>query len=170
MGGLQVHLHCRDGTTQVSLCLCPYRYSNLCSKCHSCTSDLPLTHDFPTQPSERTANCVVLRAPRSADAKGVHLLVWNAKILYHASRWRGRLNTMVQTGTFVGLVVASAINVGTNHLIWGWRLSLGLAAVPGAILLLGMLFLVKQHTAAARCCLADVVCFCVTSTCKRQPS
>ena len=44
---------------------------------------------------------------------------------------------MVQTGTFTGLVVASAINVGTNYLVWGWRLSLGLAAVPGAILLLG---------------------------------
>ena len=52
-------------------------------------------------------------------------------------RWRGRLNSMVQTGTFTGLVVASAINVGTNYLVWGWRLSLGLAAVPGAILLLG---------------------------------
>lgn len=45
---------------------------------------------------------------------------------------------MVQTGTFVGLVVASAINVGANHLIWGWRLTLGLAAVPGSILLLGV--------------------------------
>ena len=55
-------------------------------------------------------------------------------------RWRGRLNTMVQTGTFIGLVCASAINVGTNHLIWGWRLSLGLAAVPGGILLLGAFF------------------------------
>ena len=50
------------------------------------------------------------------------------------------MNTMVQTGTFTGLVVASAINVGTNYLVWGWRLSLGLAAVPGAILLLG-----EQH-------------------------
>ncbi len=60
---------------------------------------------------------------------------------------------MVQTGTFVGLVAASAINVGTNHLIWGWRLSLGFAAVPGAILLLGTLPVVKQHIAAARCCL-----------------
>ena len=55
-------------------------------------------------------------------------------------RWRGRLNTMVQTGTFIGLVCASAINVGSNHLIWGWRLSLGLAAVPGSILLLGASF------------------------------
>ncbi|CAL5224738.1 g7471 [Coccomyxa viridis] len=56
-------------------------------------------------------------------------------------QWRGRLNSMVQTGTFLGLVVASAINVGTNYLVWGWRLSLGLAAVPGAILLLGGIFL-----------------------------
>ena len=52
-------------------------------------------------------------------------------------RWRGRLNTIVQLGTISGIVVANAINIGTNKLIWGWRLSLGLAAVPGSVLLLG---------------------------------
>ena len=52
-------------------------------------------------------------------------------------RWRGRLNTLVQLGTFTGIVVANAINIGTNHLVWGWRISLGFAAVPGSILLLG---------------------------------
>ncbi|KAL0036126.1 hypothetical protein WJX79_004397 [Trebouxia sp. C0005] len=56
-------------------------------------------------------------------------------------RWRGRLNTLVQLGTIGGIVVANAINIGTNNLIWGWRLSLGLAAVPGLILLMGGLFL-----------------------------
>ena len=52
-------------------------------------------------------------------------------------RWRGRLNTLVQCGTITGIVVASAINIGTNRIIWGWRISLALAAVPGSILLLG---------------------------------
>lgn len=52
-------------------------------------------------------------------------------------RWRGRLNTLVQLGTIGGIVVANAINIGTNNVIWGWRLSLGLAAVPGLILLMG---------------------------------
>ena len=54
-------------------------------------------------------------------------------------RWRGRLNTLVQLGTIGGIVVANAINIGTNNLLWGWRLSLGLAAVPGLILLMGEL-------------------------------
>ncbi|KAL0050450.1 hypothetical protein WJX82_011458 [Trebouxia sp. C0006] len=56
-------------------------------------------------------------------------------------RWRGRLNTIVQLGTIGGIVVANAINIGTNKWIAGWRISLGLAAVPGSILLLGGLFL-----------------------------
>ena len=52
-------------------------------------------------------------------------------------KWRGRLNTIVQLGTISGIVVANAINIGTNRLLWGWRISLGLAAVPGSVLLLG---------------------------------
>ena len=52
-------------------------------------------------------------------------------------KWRGRLYTIVQLGTISGIVVANAINIGTNKLLWGWRLSLGLAAVPGSVLLLG---------------------------------
>ena len=52
-------------------------------------------------------------------------------------KWRGRLNTIVQLGTISGIVVANAINIGTNKLLWGWRISLGLAAVPGTVLLLG---------------------------------
>ena len=52
-------------------------------------------------------------------------------------RWRGRLNTIVQLGTISGIVVANAINIGTNKWIAGWRISLGLAAVPGTVLLLG---------------------------------
>ncbi|CAK0787907.1 hypothetical protein CVIRNUC_011129 [Coccomyxa viridis] len=56
-------------------------------------------------------------------------------------RLRGRLNTLVQCGTITGIVIASAINIGTNRIIWGWRISLALAAVPGSILLLGGIFL-----------------------------
>ena len=53
-------------------------------------------------------------------------------------RWRGPLNALVQCGTITGIVVASAINIGTINLYWGWRISLGLAAIPGTILLLGV--------------------------------
>lgn len=41
-----------------------------------------------------------------------------------------------------GILFAQLINIGTFGIRpWGWRLSLGLAAVPGSILLLGGLFL-----------------------------
>ena len=41
-----------------------------------------------------------------------------------------------------GILVAQLVNIGAfNIRPWGWRLSLGLAAVPGTILLLGGLFL-----------------------------
>ena len=55
-------------------------------------------------------------------------------------KWRGRLNTLVQLGTISGIVVANAINIATNSLLWGWRLSLGLAVVPGLVLVLGKHF------------------------------
>lgn len=59
-------------------------------------------------------------------------------------KWRGRLNTLVQLGTITGIVVANAINIATDNLLWGWRLSLGLAAVPGLVLVLGKHFLYAQ--------------------------
>lgn len=62
-------------------------------------------------------------------------------------KWRGRLNTIVQLGTISGIVVANAINIGTNRLLWGWRLSLGLAAVPGSVLLLGKPIARASHAA-----------------------
>ena len=65
---------------------------------------------------------------------------------------------MAQTGTFTGLVVASAINVGTNYLVWGWRLSLGLAAVPGAILLLGEHHRQREFYSGALPCYWDSGC------------
>lgn len=42
----------------------------------------------------------------------------------------------------VGILIAQLINIGTYNIRpWGWRLSLGLASIPGTILLLGGLFL-----------------------------
>lgn len=41
-----------------------------------------------------------------------------------------------------GILLAQSINVGTSHLEHnGWRISLGLAAVPGIILLIGGLYI-----------------------------
>ena len=41
-----------------------------------------------------------------------------------------------------GILFAQLINIGTFGIRpWGWRLSLGLAAIPGSILLLGGIFL-----------------------------
>lgn len=41
-----------------------------------------------------------------------------------------------------GILIAQLINIGTYNIRpWGWRLSLGLASIPGTILLLGGLFL-----------------------------
>lgn len=68
-------------------------------------------------------------------------------------KWRGRLNTIVQLGTISGIVVANAINIGTNRLLWGWRLSLGLAAVPGSILLLGKQVTCTYPAASCTMCL-----------------
>lgn len=55
--------------------------------------------------------------------------------------WRGRLAALVQGGVTTGIVFANAINLGFNFVPFGWRFSFGIAAVPGAILLLGGLFL-----------------------------
>ncbi len=59
----------------------------------------------------------------------------------------------MQLGTIGGIVVANAINIGTNKWIAGWRISLGLAAVPGSILLLGkhnLVSLMALNKAAGR--------------------
>ena len=49
---------------------------------------------------------------------------------------------LFQLCVVTGILVAQAINVGTSHITWwGWRLSLGLSAVPGFVLLVGGLVL-----------------------------
>ncbi|GAB4832730.1 hypothetical protein Ancab_006747 [Ancistrocladus abbreviatus] len=51
---------------------------------------------------------------------------------------RGGLNIMFQLATTLGIFTANMINYGTSKLEpWGWRLSLGLAAVPATLMTVG---------------------------------
>ncbi|KAK7351183.1 hypothetical protein VNO77_10440 [Canavalia gladiata] len=53
------------------------------------------------------------------------------------AKWRGALNTGFSFFLGIGVVVASCINYGSAKHTWGWRLSLGLAVVPAAVMTLG---------------------------------
>lgn len=54
------------------------------------------------------------------------------------ANYRGALNIMFQLAITIGILCANLINYGTGKVTpWGWRLSLGLAAVPAAIMTLG---------------------------------
>ncbi|XP_059635330.1 sugar carrier protein A-like isoform X1 [Cornus florida] len=51
---------------------------------------------------------------------------------------RGALNMMFQLATTLGIFTANMVNYGTHKLKpWGWRLSLGLAAVPALLMTVG---------------------------------
>ena len=55
---------------------------------------------------------------------------------------RGTLTMLFQLCIVTGILLAQCLNIGTHYLRpYGWRISLGLAAVPGTILLIGGLFL-----------------------------
>jgi len=57
------------------------------------------------------------------------------------AKLRGGLNIMFQLATTIGILAANLINYGTDKMHPnGWRLSLGLAAVPAMLLILGGLF------------------------------
>ncbi|GAB2210663.1 hypothetical protein Droror1_Dr00015941 [Drosera rotundifolia] len=54
------------------------------------------------------------------------------------SKIRGALNILFQLATTLGIFTANMINYGTSKLEpWGWRLSLGLAAVPATLMTVG---------------------------------
>ncbi|KAL0911253.1 hypothetical protein M5K25_019380 [Dendrobium thyrsiflorum] len=59
------------------------------------------------------------------------------------AKYRGTLNIGFQLMITIGILAANLINYGTSKLKGsiGWRVSLGLAAVPAAIIALGSLFL-----------------------------
>lgn len=55
---------------------------------------------------------------------------------------RGAVNQLFQLTTCLGILVADLINYFTDKIHpWGWRLSLGLAAVPATLMFVGGLFL-----------------------------
>eukprot|EP00252_Welwitschia_mirabilis_P001816 TRINITY_DN1174_c0_g1_i3.p1 TRINITY_DN1174_c0_g1~~TRINITY_DN1174_c0_g1_i3.p1 ORF type:complete len:390 (+),score=-11.57 TRINITY_DN1174_c0_g1_i3:678-1847(+) len=57
-------------------------------------------------------------------------------------RIRGGLNMMFQLATTTGNFAANMVNYGTEKINnWGWRLSLGLAAVPASLMIIGGLLL-----------------------------
>ncbi|RDX77895.1 Sugar transport protein 7 [Mucuna pruriens] len=55
---------------------------------------------------------------------------------------RGGLNMLFQVATTIGIFTANMVNYGTQKIKpWGWRLSLGLAAVPALLMTVGGIFL-----------------------------
>jgi MFS family permease len=57
-------------------------------------------------------------------------------------KWRGSLSIMFQSATTVGILSANLINFYTGKVTPnGWRISLGLAAIPAVVLTLGGIFL-----------------------------
>ncbi|WCJ29836.1 Sugar transport protein 7 [Euphorbia peplus] len=55
---------------------------------------------------------------------------------------RGAMNIMFQLATTTGIFTANMVNYGTQKLQpWGWRLSLGLAAVPALLMTVGGILL-----------------------------
>ncbi|MCI14520.1 sugar transport protein 5-like, partial [Trifolium medium] len=52
-------------------------------------------------------------------------------------KWRGAFNSGFQLFIGIGVVAAVCINYITAKHTWGWRLSLGLAVVPAAVMTIG---------------------------------
>lgn len=62
-------------------------------------------------------------------------------------RIRGALNILFQLDVTIGILIANVVNYFTSSIRqWGWRLSLGLAGVPGIILCLGSLLITETPT------------------------
>ncbi|XP_064975152.1 sugar transport protein MST8-like isoform X2 [Musa acuminata AAA Group] len=59
------------------------------------------------------------------------------------AKLRGMLNIAFQLMITIGIFIANVVNYATNKIEggWGWRLGLGLAAVPAIIITVGSLFL-----------------------------
>ncbi|KAI5407992.1 hypothetical protein KIW84_054009 [Lathyrus oleraceus] len=52
-------------------------------------------------------------------------------------KWRGTIGTSFQFFLGIGVVAANCINYVTAKHTWGWRLSLGLAVLPAAVMTIG---------------------------------
>ncbi|KAL5550512.1 hypothetical protein UlMin_000688 [Ulmus minor] len=62
------------------------------------------------------------------------------------ARYRGGLNICFQLLITIGILCANVINYGTSNMHNGWRISLGGAAVPALILLIGSLLISETPT------------------------
>ena len=70
-------------------------------------------------------------------------------------KFRGALNQLFQLATTIGILVAQLINYGVQDWDSGWRLSLGLAAVPAAVLfMVGLLLPESPNSLVERCATA----------------
>ena len=90
----------------------------------------------------RLAKCAAITCPASS----LKLVLSQAVPLYLSeispAHARGTLNIMFQMATTIGIWAAQWINYGTKDMHpHGWRLSVGLAIVPGLILFLGSLII-----------------------------
>uniref|UniRef100_A0ACD5UBC7 Uncharacterized protein n=1 Tax=Avena sativa TaxID=4498 RepID=A0ACD5UBC7_AVESA len=57
------------------------------------------------------------------------------------ARWRGAFTSGYNTFVVIGILSATITNYFTNRIPgWGWRVSLGLAAAPGVIIIVGAFF------------------------------
>ncbi|GJN02742.1 hypothetical protein PR202_ga20123 [Eleusine coracana subsp. coracana] len=56
------------------------------------------------------------------------------------TKWRGAFTSAYNAFVVIGILSATVTNYFTNRIEWGWRLSLGPAAVPGAVIVLESLF------------------------------
>jgi sugar porter (SP) family MFS transporter len=57
-------------------------------------------------------------------------------------KWRGAFTTGFQLFLSIGNLAANLVNYGTSRIpTWGWRLSLGLAAAPAAVIVAGALLI-----------------------------
>ncbi|XP_052142037.1 sugar transport protein MST1-like [Oryza glaberrima] len=58
------------------------------------------------------------------------------------ARWRGAFTSIFHFFLNVGMFVADLVNYRANTIpVWGWRLSLGVAVVPAAVILVGAAFI-----------------------------
>jgi sugar porter (SP) family MFS transporter len=74
------------------------------------------------------------------------MALWQAAPVYLAEtappKWRGAFTTGFQLFLSIGNLAANLVNYGTSRIpTWGWRLSLGLAAAPAAVIVAGALLI-----------------------------
>ncbi|CAO2042514.1 unnamed protein product [Urochloa humidicola] len=57
------------------------------------------------------------------------------------AKWRGAFTSSYNAFAVLGMLCATITNYFTNHIPgWGWRISVGLAAIPGTIIFVGAFF------------------------------